>query len=216
MDLDKIMGQHLTRAFDPNRTIPEATFDKFLAFLRSTPTSLNLQAWHSYVMTSAESKERLASCLGEMFEAGNRSKVVDASHAIIFTTRAGVTDNHLQAMFAQENADGRFPEGEIRDGWQRSVHDFIDWHTYNFKDVPYWMEKQTYMTVGLAMMAAAELGIEALPLEGFDPHSVDAEFKIREDGYTTTLLLALGYPDLTKVSDKPISRLTGDRMFTYI
>jgi nitroreductase/dihydropteridine reductase len=216
VDLDKIMSKHLTRAFDPNRSISDATFSKFLAFLRSTPTSLNLQAWHFYVMSSTESKQRLAGCLGEMFEAGNRSKVITASHAIIFTTRAEVTESHLQNVFAQEDADGRFPESDIRDGWQRSVHDFIAWHTYNFKDIPHWMEKQTYMTVGLAMMAAAELGIEALPLEGFDPHSVDAEFKIREDGHTTTLLLALGYPDLGKVSDKPISRLAADQIFTYV
>ncbi|GAA5169591.1 hypothetical protein GCM10023321_65460 [Pseudonocardia eucalypti] len=121
-------------------------------------------------------------------------------------------------MFAQENADGRFPEGDYRDKWQDSVHAFLDWRTYNFKDITHWMEKQTYMTVGLAMMATAELGIEAPPppLEGFDPQTVDTEFKIREDGYTTTVLLALGYPDLTQVSNKPISRLSPDRIFTNI
>lgn len=216
MDLDKIMGKHLTRAFDPNRSISEVTFNKFLMFLRSAPSSLNVQPWHFYVMSSAESKKRLAGSLGDMFEPGNRSKVITASHAIIVTTRADLPDSHLQSVFAQENADGRFPEGEYRDKWQDSVHAFLDWRTYNFKDITHWMEKQTYMTVGLAMMAAAELGIEALPLEGFDPHTVDTEFKIREDGHTTTVLLALGYPDLTQVSDKPISRLSPDRIFTYV
>ncbi|HEY1970554.1 MAG TPA: nitroreductase family protein [Pseudonocardia sp.] len=139
-----------------------------------------------------------------------------ASRAIIVTTRADLPDSHLQSVFTQENTDGRFPEGEYRDKWQGSVHAFLDWRTYNFKDITHWMEKQTYMAVGLAMMAAAELGIEALPLEGFDPQTVDTEFKIREDGYTTTMLLALGYPDLTQVSDKPISRLSADRIFTHI
>jgi nitroreductase/dihydropteridine reductase len=216
VDLDKIMSKHLTRAFDPDRVIPEATFAKFLSFLRSTPSSLNVQPWHFYVLSSPEAKERLASSLGEMFESGNRSKVTDASHAIIVTTRAELPESHLRNVFAQEDADGRFPEGEYRDGWQASVRGFLDWRTYNFKDITHWMEKQTYLTVGLAMMAAAELGIEALPLEGFDPHLVDAEFKIREDGYTTTVLLALGYPDLAKVSDKPISRLGADRVFTHV
>jgi nitroreductase len=216
MDLDKIMRKHLTRAFDRDRVIPEDTLTKFLAFVRSTPTSLNLQAWRLYVLSTAESKERLASSLGERFEGGNRSKVVDASHAIIFTTLAEVTESHLKTVFTQENVDDRFPDGEIRGNWQESVRDFIDWRTYNFKDIPHWMEKQTYMIVGLAMMAAAELGIEALPLEGFDPHTVDAEFKLREDGYSTTLLLSLGYPDTNQVSKKPISRLTSDRIFIHM
>ena len=43
------------------------------------------------------------------------------------------------------------------------------------------------------MMAAAELGVDATPLEGFDPTSVDKAFKIRETGHSTTVLLALGY-----------------------
>jgi nitroreductase/dihydropteridine reductase len=216
MDLDTIMAKHLTRYFDPNRTIPEVTFNKFLTFLRSAPSSLNVQPWHFYVMSSAESKQRLASSLGDMFEQGNTPKVLTASHAIIVTTRADLPESHVQSVFAQENADGRFPEGEYREKWQDSVHDFLDWRTYNFKDMTHWMEKQTYMTVGMAMMAAAALGIEATPLEGFDPHTVDTEFKIRETGYTTTVLLVLGYPDLAKVSKQPISRLSADRIFTHL
>ena len=63
---------------------------------------------------------------------------------------------------------------------------------------------------------AAELGVEAMPLEGFDPTSVDKGFKIRETGHTTTVLLALGYPDLTKVYTDPISRFEADRLFTFV
>ena len=66
------------------------------------------------------------------------------------------------------------------------------------------------------MMAAAELGVEATPLEGFDPTSVDREFKIRETGHTTTVLLALGYLDSAKAYSGPISRFEPDRLFTFL
>lgn len=78
------------------------------------------------------------------------------------------------------------------------------------------MEKQTYMALGMTMMAAAELGVEAMPLEGFDPTSVDKAFKIRETGHTTTVLLALGYPDPAKAYPSPISRFDADQLFTFI
>ena len=77
-------------------------------------------------------------------------------------------------------------------------------------------EKQTYMAVGMTMMAAAELGVDATPLEGFDPTSVDKAFKIRETGHTTTVLLALGYPDTTKVYANQISRFDADQLFTFV
>jgi nitroreductase/dihydropteridine reductase len=79
VDLDKIITKHLTRAFDPNRTIPQETFAEFLAFLRSAPSSPNVQPWHFYVAASPASKQRLAGSVGDMFESGNRSKILTAS-----------------------------------------------------------------------------------------------------------------------------------------
>ncbi|MEE4587265.1 hypothetical protein ABZ817_27410 [Streptomyces antimycoticus] len=41
----------------------------------------------------------------------------------------------------------------------------LNLRNYGYKDLNHWMEKQTYLAVGLTMMSAAELGIEATPLE---------------------------------------------------
>ncbi|MFF1570435.1 isocitrate lyase/phosphoenolpyruvate mutase family protein [Streptomyces sp. NPDC058293] len=96
------------------------------------------------------------------------------------------------------------------------IRDFLNLRNYGYKDLNHWMEKQTYLAMGLTMMAAAELGGEAMPLEGFDPTSVDKAFKIRETGHTTTVLLALGYPDPEKVYNSPISRFETDQLFTFV
>jgi nitroreductase / dihydropteridine reductase len=215
MDLDKLMNKHLTRAFDPNKTIPEETLHQLLRFLRSAPTSTNIQPNHFYVIATAEGKERLVANLGERFQ-DNSSKILNASHTIILTTRADLPDSHIQEVFDKETADGRFPDPEKRALWQSMTRDFLNLRNYGYKDVNHWMEKQTYMALGMTMMAAAELGVEAMPLEGFDPTSVDKGFKIRETGHTTTVLLALGYPDPTKVYRDPISRLEPDRLFTFV
>ncbi|MEU8735687.1 nitroreductase family protein [Streptomyces tendae] len=215
MDLDKLMSRHLTRYFDPTRTIPEATLEKLLTFLRSTPSSTNVQPNHFYVLSTPESKERLADNLGERFR-DNGEKVMNASHTIILTTRADIPDAHLDAVFAKERADGRFADPAKQDLWESMTRDFINLRSYGYKDVNHWMEKQTYMAVGLTMMAAAELGVDATPLEGFDPTSVDKAFKIRETGHSTTVLLALGYPDPQKIYTNPISRFDADQLFTHL
>ena len=214
MDLEKLMNKHLTRAFDPSKTIPEETLRQLLRFLRSTPTSVNIQPNHFYVLATAEGKERLAANLGERFQ-DNSEKILNASHAIILTTRADLPDSHVEEVFSKETADGRFPDPAKRALWQSMTRDFLNLRTYGFKDLNHWMEKQTYMVLGMTMMAAVELGVDATPLEGFDPTSVDKAFKIRETGHTTTVLLALGYPDLTKVYNGPVSRFEADRLFTF-
>ncbi|MCX4404782.1 MULTISPECIES: nitroreductase family protein [unclassified Streptomyces] len=214
MDLGKLMNKHLTRYFDPSKTIPEETLQQLLGFLRSTPSSTNVQPNHFYVLATPEGKERLAANLGERFQ-DNSEKILNASHTVILTTRADLPDSHLDAVFAKERADGRFDPAK-HELWEFMTRDFLNLRKYGYKDVNHWMEKQTYMALGMTMMAAAELGVEAMPLEGFDPTSVDKAFKIRETGHTTTVLLALGYPDPAKAYPSPISRFDADQLFTFI
>ena len=214
MDIDKIMNKHLTRYFDPSRTIPKETLERLLRFLRSAPSSVNVQPNHFYVLATPEGKERLADNLGERFQ-DNGEKILNASHTIILTTRVDVPDSHIEAVFTKERADGRFPDLSKQELWESMTRDFLNLRNYGYKDLNHWMEKQTYMAVGMTMMAAAELGVDATPLEGFDPTSVDKAFKIREIGHTTTVLLALGYPDTTKVYATPISRFDADQLFTF-
>ncbi|GAB3386592.1 nitroreductase family protein [Humibacter soli] len=214
MDLDKLMNKHLSRYFDGSKTIPEETIQQLLRFLRSAPTSTNIQPNHFIVLSTREGKEKLAANLGERF-ADNGEKIRNASHTIIMTTRADVPAEHLNAVFAKERTDGRFPAEAKQAHWEEMTRDFVNLRNYTYKDTNHWMEKQTYMLLGLTMMAAAELGVEAMPLEGFDPVTVDKAFDIRKTGHTTTVLLALGYPDESKQYKTPISRFEPEQLFTF-
>jgi len=215
MNLDNLMNKHMTRYFDAGKTIPAESLDQLLRFLRSTPSSVNVQASRYLVLGTPEGKELLADNLGERFK-DNGEKILNSSHTIIFTTRADLPDSHLDEVFGKEKADGRFGDPAKQALWESMTRDFLNLRTYGYKDLGHWMEKQAYLALGMTMMAAAELGFDATPLEGFDPASVDAAFKIRETGYTTTVLLALGYPDAAKAYGNPISRFDHDRLFTFL
>jgi nitroreductase / dihydropteridine reductase len=214
VDLNKLMNKHLTRYFDGSKTIPEETFQQLLRFLRSTPSSTNVQPNHFYVLATEAGKKQLATNLGERFQ-DNAEKIMNASHVVILTTRTDVPEEHLDAVFAKERADGRFPDPAKQELWEFMTRDFINIRNTVYNDLTDWMEKQTYMALGMTMMAAAELGVDAMPMEGFDPASVDKAFKIRETGHTTTVLMALGYPDPAKVYATPISRFDADQLFTF-
>ncbi|MGB3522281.1 MAG: nitroreductase family protein [Mycobacterium sp.] len=214
MNLDALMSKHLTRAFDSSRTIPADSLQQLLRFLRSTPSSVNVQASRFYVLATPEGKARLANNLGERFQ-DNGDKILNASHTIIFTTRTDLPDSHLEQVFGKEKADGRFPDPAKQAHWESMARDFLHLRANGYRDLGHWMEKQTYLALGMTMMAAAELGFDATPLEGFDPASVDKAFKICETGYTTTVLLALGYPDPAKAYGNPISRIEAEQLFTF-
>jgi nitroreductase len=55
--------------------------------------------------------------------------------------------------------------------------------------------KQTYIALGFALIAAAEEGVDATPMEGFDPAAVDELLGLRAKGLRSVTLLPLGYRD---------------------
>ncbi len=55
--------------------------------------------------------------------------------------------------------------------------------------------KQAYIAFGLATAAAAYEGVDATPMEGFEPDAVDEILGLRAKGLRSTLLLPLGYRD---------------------
>ncbi|WP_269218712.1 nitroreductase family protein [Streptomyces sp. MC1] len=88
-----------------------------LKFLRSTPSSVNVQPNHFYVLATPEGKKRLADNLGERFQ-DNVEEILNASHTIILTTRVDLPDSHLEAVFTKERADGRFPDVSKQELWE--------------------------------------------------------------------------------------------------
>ena len=51
---------------------------------------------------------------------------------------------------------------------------------------------QAYIALGFALAAAAELGVDSTPMEGFDPDQVDEILDLKSKGLRSKVLLPLG------------------------
>ncbi|ANC03605.1 oxygen-insensitive NAD(P)H nitroreductase [Pseudomonas machongensis] len=207
--------RYTTKAYDASRKIPQATVDALLEQLRHSPSSVNSQPWHFIVADSAEGKARLAKAT-EAF-AYNTPKILNASHVIVFATRTEMTEAHLHAVLDQEAADGRFRDDQARAVQDTTRRGYVNLHRYDLKDAQHWMEKQTYLALGTALLGAAAHGLDATPIEGFDSKALDAELGLRERGFTSVVLLSLGYrseDDFNAGLSK--SRLPAETVFTFL
>ncbi len=207
--------RYTTKAYDASRKIPQATVDALLEQLRHSPSSVNSQPWHFVVADSAEGKARLAKAT-EAF-AYNTPKILNASHVIVFATRTEMTEAHLHAVLDQEAADGRFRDDQARAVQDTTRRGYVNLHRYDLKDAQHWMEKQTYLALGTALLGAAAHGLDATPIEGFDSKALDAELGLRERGFTSVVLLSLGYrseDDFNAGLSK--SRLSAETVFTFL
>ncbi|GAA9660459.1 hypothetical protein HpHCM55_14860 [Helicobacter pylori] len=115
---------------------------------------------------------------------GALSSLEGASHFVIYLARKGVTydsdyvkkvmhevkkrDYDTDSRFAQMIKN--FQESDMKLNSERSLFD--------------WASKQTYIQMANMMMAAAMLGIDSCPIEGYDQEKV--EDYLEEKGYLNT------------------------------
>lgn len=204
-----------TKAFEAGRRIPEATIAELRTVLRYAPSSVNSQPWHFIIAGSDAGKAALVATLEGGF-AYNAVKVKNASHVVVLCAKTDLDTAHLDAVLAQEAADGRFPTEEAKAGQANSRGFYVKMHREK-NDLPAWIDRQVYIALGNLLQAAATLGIDACPMEGIDPAAIDAALDLPAKGLRCVVLCALGYSSGDDFNAKlPKSRLPAEVVFSEI
>jgi nitroreductase/dihydropteridine reductase len=213
---DIIRKRYSTKQFDPEKKIPADLFDPIKALLRFSPSSVNLQPWHFIIADTPEGKKRIGKGTQGPY-AFNDAKVMDASHVILFCVKTDIQDDYMRHILDTEDSDGRFADKSYRDMVAKVRTMFVDIHRVERNDALPWMEKQVYLNMGMVLLGAAALGIDAVPLEGIDAAALDEEFGLRKKGFAAVAMIALGYRSDTDFNAAlPKSRLRGEEIFTLL
>lgn len=209
-------ARYTTKAFDPERKIPEAVVEELCAVLRNAPSSVNSQPWHFIVAASPAAKARVAKATQGGF-AYNEAKLRNASHVIVLCGRTRLDDAHLDAVIAQENRDGRFATPEAMAMQDKTRRFYVSLHQNEMKDERAWIERQVYIALGGLLLAAGAVNVDACPMEGFDAAVLDAELGLAAQGLTSVVLVALGYRGADDFNASlPKSRLADEAVFTRL
>jgi nitroreductase/dihydropteridine reductase len=209
-------ARYAAKAYDPARKIPAPLIEQLRVLVRLSPSSVNSQPWHFVVAATDAGKARIAKATQGPY-AYNAPKILNASHVFALCTRHTLTDAHANAIIEQEIRDGRHPTEEARQTRRDSLFSYADLHRYTRRDAQAWMEKQTYLALGFLLMSAAALELDATPIEGFDNATLDRELALPAQGYTSTVLVTLGYHGADDFNTSlPKSRFPAEMLFTDI
>lgn len=214
MNIKQIVTQrYATKAFDTAKKISAEDFEQIKAALRGSPSSVNIQPWHFIVADDEAGKARIAeSTVNFPF---NTAKITDASHVVVFCAKTYADDTLLNDILEQEDKDGRYATAEYKKGGDDVRRLFLGVHRNTMQDESEWLSKQVHINVGFTLMAAAALGIDAVPMEGVDFAALDAEFGLREKGYAAVEVISFGYRAEDDFNAKlPKSRLADDVIFS--
>lgn len=215
MDIIKAAAsRYSTKAFDADKKISEENIEKVKDLLRLSPSSTNSQPWHFILASTPEAKARIAKATSG-FYVFNERKVLDASHVVVFCAKTAIDETHLSKLLDQENADGRFASQQAMEGQHKGRSYFVNMHRFDYKDAQHWMEKQVYLNVGNFLLGVSTLNIDAVPIEGFDARILDEEFGLREKGFTSLVIVPIGYRSVEDFNAAlPKSRLAFSEILT--
>ncbi|MGL4474895.1 MAG: oxygen-insensitive NAD(P)H nitroreductase [Shewanella sp.] len=213
--IDVVTSRYTTKAFDSSRLLTEAQLADIKTLLQFSPSSVNSQPWHFVLATSEDGKQRLAKSTEKY--GFNTTKILNASAVIVFCGRNQLDDNYLAEILMQEQQDGRIQDDASKQAIAAGRAFFVGMHNHELKDCQHWVDKQVYLALGTLLLGAAMMGIDACPIEGFDPAILNQQLGLRDKGLGATVMVALGYRSNDDFNAKlPKSRLAQAKLFTEI
>lgn len=217
MDIIKLAKERYSaKEFDNTKQLTDQQLEQIEDLLQLSPSSTNLQPWHFVIAHTQEGKERIAKGTTGFFEF-NENKVLDASAVIIFASMVDLKEDYLHHLSEIEDADGRFVNKEFKEQNHGGRSIFSYMHKLDYKDFQHWADKQVYLNLGNFLLGVAGLGLDAIAMEGLDLKLLDQEFQLREKGFTSSIVVAVGYHkenDFNKTLPK--SRLRKDEIIERV
>lgn len=204
MDIVSVaLQRYSTKAFDPSKKLTAEEADKIKTLLQYSPSSTNSQPWHFIVASTEEGKARVAKSAAANY-VFNERKMLDASHVVVFCAKTAMDDAWLERVVDQEEADGRFATPEAKAANDKGRRFFADMHRVSLKDDHQWMAKQVYLNVGNFLLGVAAMGL-------------DAEFGLKEKGYTSLVVVPVGHHSVEDFNaGLPKSRLPLETTLTEV
>ena len=200
--LEQLDWRFATKAFDSNKHVSDEDLHKILHAARMAPTSYGLQPFHVYVVKDPELRKKMKA------HSYMQSQVTDSSHVLVFCTRDDIVprvDDYIDV------ASGGKKTAAIKLAPMKLVMK-TSMKKKQGDAAREWAHHQTYIALGFALAACAELGIDSCPMEGFDSDDIGKLLDVPEH-MRPVAYLAIGYrkeePSYEKV------RFPESDLFTY-
>ncbi len=182
--IDALKWRYATKQFDTTKQLTTEQVAALKESLCLAPSSFGLQPWHFVVVENRELRAKLRA-------AGyDQPQFTDASHLFILATEKNI-DAVLIERYLQSIATVKGVAIEQLAGFRGMLSGAIG--AKGEDGARDWAARQVYIALGVLLTTAATLEIDAAPMEGFDPKTVDEILGLEERGLQSRVVVALGY-----------------------
>lgn len=177
--------RYATKQFDPHRKISPVLWSALEHALVMAPSSFGLQPYRFIVVDDPTVRAQL------LPHAYGQRQVVDASHFVVLAARTTLTEQHVDHYIDRILAVRGGTREALASYRQMMINSLVTPSAAS--RVPQWAARQCTIALGFLLLAAALLGVDACPMEGFDPAGFDSVLGLGAEGFSAVVCCALGY-----------------------
>lgn len=185
--LEQFRWRYATKKFDTSKKIAPDLWRSIEEAAVLAPSSYGLQPWKFLVIDNPATRAKLREA------SWNQPQITDASHLVVFCRRANLDTAYVDRYIAHI-AKTRGVPLEALAGFRDMMLGSIGTPA-NLPGgaMDTYTRSQTYIALGFALAAASMLGVDACPMEGFNPAAYDEVLGLAPLGLKATVVGTFGY-----------------------
>lgn len=208
MDLIQDLNwRYATKSYS-NEKVTEEKINFILEATNLSASSIGVQPYRIFVIDDIELRDKLGA------NSFNK-QIAQSSHLFVFAAYNKITTKHVQDL-VELTAKTKNVTVESLDSLFNAADSYFRSRTDEENKI--WAERQTYIALGTALIAAANAKVDATPMEGFDSKLFDDVLGLNEKDLHSVVLLSLGYRDEANdyLANTPKVRIPVEEMVTII
>ncbi|WP_405377856.1 NAD(P)H-dependent oxidoreductase [Nonlabens sp. Asnod3-A02] len=192
--LNAFRYRHATKEFDASKIISNEDMEFILKTAQLSPSSFGFEPWHFIVVQNKELRELLKPVAW-----GAPLKLDTASHFVLGLSMKAPMIKHDADYITRMMKDVKQLPEDVMEMYSKFYREFQerDFNLNTDKKLFDWSSKQTYIALGNMMTAAALIGIDSCPIEGFHQEKAEAllqdKFGVDINKYGLSFMTAFGY-----------------------
>ncbi len=199
--IDKLSWRYATKRFDPERHISKEDLEFLKESIRLAPASYGLQSYKVLVISNKDIQRQLVEA------SYYQQQVADAPYVFVFCSMVG-DDEKLIDDYMTLTAKIRHTPAEKLEKFAGMIRSKMQ--RLGDEGVREWKDRQCYIAMTHLLIACADRGIDACPMEGIIPSEYSRILGLEPKGLVPVLAVPVGYrhPDdayasLPKVRKSP-------------
>ena len=177
--------RHACKAFDKSKTIPDEQMHYILEAGRKSPSSFGMEGWKFLVITNEALKAKLRPVCWDQVQ------ITSASHLVIIL--AAIDNVKVESGEVKKRFARREMPKESLDMYMDIYAKHLEKTLSTDENIYHWTAKQSYITLANMMTAAAFIGIDSCPIEGFEKETVEEILSLDTSKWQVSVLVPFGY-----------------------